>query len=329
MKPRILFVAWYPYGVSWVRRDLDILKEYYAVEVVQCIRLADALKIFIKMMKVDISFVWFAGKAAAATVFFSKLLGKKSIVVAAGADAARVPEIEYGTALNPINRFFVQFSFQYADVVLAVSESTRIELLKNYHVNPEKVRVVYHGFEYEKYKSEGEKENLVLTVGGVSWGNMARKGLETFVKAANYLNDVKFMLVGAHEDECISYLKSIAGSNVKFTGFIPFPDLLGFMQKARVYVQVSAHEGFGCSLAEAMLCEEVPVITKRGAIPEVVGNTGIYVPYGNPRKTALAIKEALLSPKGKEARNRIVKKFPLSKREEALHEIIKNLLDEC
>ena len=326
IRPKVLFVAWHPYEVSWVHRDIEILRREFTVKVARFATFVDVLNVICQIKEVDVSFVWFGGKAAAITVFLSKLLRKKSIVIAAGADAARVPDIGYGMSLNPINRFFVQFSFQYADAVLAVSESTRIELLKNYHVNPEKVRVVYHGFDYEKYKPKGKKENLVLTVGGISWGTLVKKGLETFIKATNYLNDVNFMLIGAYEDDSILYLKSIAGSNVKFTGFIPFPDLLGFMQKAKVYVQVSAHESFGCSLAEAMLCECVPVVTKRAALPEVVGDTGYYVPVDDPKQTARIIEEALFSEKGSLARKRIIQKFSLQRREKELMMIIKNLL---
>ena len=71
-------------------------------------------------------------------------------------------------------------------------------------------------------------------------------------------------------------------------------------------------------MAEGMLCGCVPVVTDRGAIPEVVGDTGFYVPYGDPEATAEAIKEALNSNKGKQARERIKKMFPIERREREL-----------
>ncbi len=99
------------------------------------------------------------------------------------------------------------------------------------------------------------------------------------------------------------------------------------MQRAKVYVQVSAHEGFGCSLAEAMLCECVPVVTDRGAIPEVVGDTGFYVPFGDSKVAATKIKDAMMATKnGKRARERIVNLFPLQKRERDLVKEIDSLL---
>ncbi|MHA1664403.1 MAG: hypothetical protein ACTSVW_01050 [Candidatus Njordarchaeales archaeon] len=50
-----------------------------------------------------------------------------------------------------------------------------------------------------------------------------------------------------------------------------------------------------------MSCCCVPVVTRRYALPEVVGDTGFYVPYYDPKSTAEAIKKALRSNKGMEA----------------------------
>ena len=51
-----------------------------------------------------------------------------------------------------------------------------------------------------------------------------------------------------------------------------------------------------------------------------------FVPYGDPEATAEAIKEALNSNKGKEARKRIKNMFPIEKREKELEEVINNIL---
>jgi glycosyltransferase involved in cell wall biosynthesis len=185
--------------------------------------------------------------------------------------------------------------------------------------------VVYHGFNHNIYRPEGKQEDIVLTIGIISWGTMKKKGIETFVKAAKYLKNIRFVLIGDYQDDCINYLKSIASSNVKFTGYIPFSDLLDYMKKAKVYVQVSAHESFSSSLAEAMLCECVPVVTRRAALPEVVGNVGYYVQYDNPEQTAIAIKNAMISGKGKLARCRIIDNFDISFRQNSIQKIIDSL----
>lgn len=62
------------------------------------------------------------------------------------------------------------------------------------------------------------------------------------------------------------------------------------------------------------------------ALPEVVGDTDFYVSYVNPETTAEAIKGALKSNKGKEARDRIENVFPIEKRELELIEIINEVM---
>ena len=174
-------------------------------------------------------------------------------------------------------------------------------------------------------KNKNKKE-LVITVGNVTWGTVTKKGLETFVKSAKYLPDIDFVVIGKHIDDSIEYLKSISSPNVKFTGYVSFDELLKLYQTAKVYVQVSGHESFGCSLAEAMLCECVPVVTNRAALPEVVDDAGFYVEFNNPKETTRQIKKALKSNRGKLARDRIKIQFPFEKRKDLIINIINELL---
>ena len=145
----------------------------------------------------------------------------------------------------------------------------------------------------------------MITVGVINEDTVKRKGIECFVKSARYLPHVRFAVIGGWLDDSIEYLKSIAPQNVEFTGFVSDDELLEWYLKAKVYCPLSLYESFGMALAESMCCECVPVVINNAALPEVVGDTGFYVPYGDPEATAEAIKEALKSDKGKEARERI------------------------
>jgi len=322
-KTKIAFV-YYSHS-TFVDYDYEILLKHFVISRVEYKKIWDAFKIAKVVLKSDISFSWFADGWAFFAVLFSKLFRKKSIVVVGGYDVACEPQINYGLCTkNKLRQWMSKFALNNADILLPVSNSTKTECFK-YLTRPRDLSVLYHGVNPEKFEPSGEKENnLVITVGGVNWSNLKRKGIETFVKSAKFIPEAHFVVIGKFIDDSINYLQSIATSNVEFTDFISDDELLRYYQKAKVYVQPSLHEGFGCSVAEAMLCECIPVVSEKGALPEVAGETGFYAPYGDEKATGDAIKEALKlgSSKGKEARERIKEIFSIEKREKGLTEIL-------
>jgi len=330
MNNKILAV---PEGGIFLKRDVEILKNHFEVRTAPTFNrkkpittLPSIFKILKGTLWADVTFSWFADTHAFLAVLFSMMLRKKSVVVASGYSVAAMPEIKYGAMRGGISKRVVKFILRHATKVLAVSEFNMKEILK--YIESGKVKLVYHSADSSEFKPAGEKQkNLVVTTGNVMRSNLTRKGLETFVKSARFLPEVEFILIGRSMDDSADYLKSIATSNVKFTGYIPSKELINYYQRAKVYVQVSMHESFGIALAEAMLCECVPVVTNTTALPEVVGDTGFYVPYGDPEATAKAISKALNCDKGKEARERIKRMFPPEKRERELIAEIQELLE--
>jgi glycosyltransferase involved in cell wall biosynthesis len=314
-----------------MQQDLDLLKKHFSVKVVNmCFlhnlkgTLVTPVRLIAGCIWADELFCWFANRDTFVAIVASQLFKKKAVVAVGGADVAAIPEIGYGAVLYKTGRFYSRFVLNRAVKVLPDSKDAKkgtLSLLKN----AAKVTLIYLGIDVEKFKPSGPKEDKVITVGVVSRANLKRKGLETFVKTAAYLPDTEFLLIGEFLDDSIDYLRSIASRNVKFTGFVTESDLVIYYQMAKVYVQVSAHEAFGASLAEAMASECVPVVTDKGALPEVVGDAGIYVPYGDSAATAAGILEALESDKGKLARQRIESCFSSHRREVALCRTIKQL----
>ena len=330
-KLRVLFID-PSSGNTFIKNDERILKKHFNIRVLNWPAEKHTefkiLKILLRK-DIDLIFMWFARRYFAPVIFFSKLFRIPSIVIAGGGDVATVPEINYGQfTLSWHKRMLSKYVLKNADMVLPVSNFTKNEMLEK--VKPKKLKLVYNGVDIKKFKPSGEKENnLVITVGGVKWSNLKRKGIEPFVKTAKFLPEARFVVIGKYQDDSIDYLKSIAPSNVEFTGFVSEDELIKWYQKAKVYNQPSRHEGFGCSVAEAMLCECIPVVSTCGALPEVIGDCGFTVPYGDEKATAEAIKKALNAPDefGKKARNSIKENFPLKRREKELVKIINNMIE--
>lgn len=230
------------------------------------------------------------------------------------------PEINYGLFTSWWKKWCPLFVFRYADLILNVSEFNRHEAIANAQANPATAKLLYHGFDAERFRPlpQVNKERLVITVGGVDWERLERKGYERFVRAASYLPKVRFALIGQSHDGAIDHLRKMAPDNVMFPGRVSDDGLLSWLSRAKVYVQASVHEAFGCSLAEAMLCECVPVVSRRAALSEVTGDCGFYVDDLKPRLLAAQIEKALASDLGHRARQRIVCEFPMAKRQAAL-----------
>lgn len=319
----ILYV--YKHDRSFVRRDLDMLRNHF--KVIPCyFNFINFFRLPILMIRSDIVFIWFASYHAFITTILAKMFSKKVIIVTGGYDVAGEKEINYGLMRNVLLKRMVKYILKNVDKILAVSEFNKKEIEK--YLGIKDAEVIYNSVDSKKFTPSGKKEKMVITVGFISRENVKRKGLETFVKAARYIPEAKFLVIGRALDDSIEHLKSISSENVEFTGFVSDGELLNYYQRAKVYCQLSYYESFGMAPAEAMLCECIPVVTDRGALPEVVGDTGFYVPYGDEKATAKAIKKALEAPEelGKKARERIVKLFSHRMREERLVRTIRELV---
>ena len=165
----------------------------------------------------------------------------------------------------------------------------------------------------------------MITVGIVDATNLDRKGIRVFVQAAAEVPEVDFVVAGKIVGEAGAALERIATPNVRLTGWLEHEELESLLRRARVYVQASRHEGFGVAVAEAMLARCVPVVTRAGALPEVVGDTGILLDDGSPRAVALGVREALHLDLGDAARARVLEHFSVRRRREGLFALLDEL----
>jgi len=325
----ILLVHGYP--STFIVADLKLLKEKYNVRELWFKRsLKDIWKsIYVSLKGVlwaQVIYCWFGASHALIPAILGRILKRKVVVVACGYDIANMPEIAYGNMRPGIRRYIGRLVFFCANQVLAASNHAKSELIRNVGVSSARIKTIYLGFPAVSFDQDKKKEKTAVCLGIVDFSNLKRKGIEHFVAAAQYLPDVRFLLVGEHKDGAVNYLKSIASRNVEILGFVK--DLNSMMDSSSVIVQVSAHEGFGCAVAEGMLKGCIPVVSNRGSLPEVVGDKGIYTAYGNPLEIARAIKKAL--EKGPEAhlsaRTHILNKFPEDLRKREIYDVLDNLV---
>jgi glycosyltransferase involved in cell wall biosynthesis len=278
----------------------------------------------------DLVFGWFASWHTWLPMEFAKLQGRPSVLVIGGYDLANMPEIGYGHQRGGIKRWVSRRAMHSAGCLLTNSYYSQEEAVRNTTLSKEEVRAVYHGIpDPFGVLPKGPRERMVLTVGNVDRSNLQRKGHEAFVRTAALLPDVNFVLAGAWKDGAVDRLRAIATPNVKLTGRLSDEELNDYYRRASVYVQASLHEGFGMSVAEAMMAGCVPVVSRAGALPEVTGDSGIFVDAPEPAVIARAIEKALAYPEEARGwiRQRILDRFPMEKRGQFLEELIRPLMN--
>ena len=271
----------------------------------------------------ELVFVYFVfTKYIPLLALITKALRRKLIVVTGGIDATWVPDIQWGDMGSPVRRKLFALVMQLADSVLPFSETSAREILL--YGKPRRMRTAYLGVDTRIFRPDGSERlsRVVTACHTISRMALLQKGIEPFVRAARFVPEAEFVVVGAFADDSIDRLKSIATANVHFTmKRYSAEECAELFRTAKVYVQASAHEGFGLSLAEAMACGCVPVVANRYAMPETVGDTGYLTPFNDPPALARAIREALAHPeKGLAARQRVLDHFTVEHRRRLLKE---------
>lgn len=306
-----------------------MLGKHFDVKIFPIRFFRDVFKIFSSIKRSDVVLHIFANWTSFICMVFSKLLHKKFIVMAAGMDCSWIEENGkikniYISGFDSLWRLLIsKIVFNHSDMVLSVSKFAKsgVSLISN----PRRMRVVYLGLPYAK-NNHMKKDNVVITVGSVSRFNIKKKGFEAFARVSHYFPDVLFYIIGNIVDiNVASYLQQLGGDNLYLTGYLTKERLNTFMDKAKVYCQLSECETFGYALAEAMLHKCVPVVTNRGSMPEVVDDTGLLVDYGNSKDIINAIRKAL-NMSGSNARKKVLEKFSIDKNRKYLCDSIYEVL---
>lgn len=204
-----------------------------------------------------------------------------------------------------------------ADRIIAVSDSTRQDLVDIYGVLPEKIRVIYSGLDpdagrrvsseeknriREKY---GLPENYILYLGTLE----PRKNIVSLLKAFEKMkkdgvlknSDFKLVVAGAkgwlYENIFRTAGNFSSKKDVVFTGFVQEEDKPALYAAAKLFVYPSFYEGFGFPPLEAM-AQGTPVITSNiSSLPEAAGNAAIMINPTNTDELLQAMKKVLTDAK--------------------------------
>ncbi len=85
-------------------------------------------------------------------------------------------------------------------------------------------------------------------------------------------------------------------AEIRFLGYVPPDDLPFLYAGAAAFVYPSLYEGFGLPPLEAMASGVPVLVANRSALPEVVGDAGVFIDPVDPPGTAAALRSILEDP---------------------------------
>lgn len=205
--------------------------------------------------------------------------------------------IHFPASFNRANRIYltwaVRHAVQQAKRLVAISESTKRDLVKLFGAPPEKIAVVYCGVDsaftparnqaaIDALKQKYRVDKFVLHVGTIE----PRKNLPCLVRAfAKMKRQTKLphqlVLIGARGWKYAEVDAAIEATGIAreiiFPGYVPQAELPTWYHAADLFVYPSLYEGFGLPPLDA-LASGTPTITSNAAsLPEVVGDAALQI----------------------------------------------------
>jgi len=210
-------------------------------------------------------------------------------------------------------------SIKKADIIIMPSNFIYHEAISKYEFDKSILRVVYPGVDHDifrEYSSDLVKrvcekyklpENFILFVGSIE----PRKNLKNLILAYNLLpeslkRDFSLVLTGFSgwkNSEIMGLLNK--NNKVIYTGYVSEIELALIYNKASVFVFPSFYEGFGLPPLEAMACGCPVIVSDSASLPEVCGDSALYVNPKEPESIANSIMKII---EDTELRNQLVRK---------------------
>ena len=198
-----------------------------------------------------------------------------------------------------------------ADAIIAVSECTKNDLTKHYHVDPAKITVVYEAAA-PRFTPQAEEtvaavraryrlpERYLLTVCVIE----PRKNHAGFLRAFERLYqedpDLYWVIGGSqgwlYERFFAQLERSPARDHAILAGYIEDQDLPAVYGGALAFVFPSLYEGFGLPPLEAMACGAPVVSSNASSLPQVCGDAARYFCPHDDEQMFDALRAVLADP---------------------------------
>lgn len=211
--------------------------------------------------------LWSAMAKADADIYYQRCSGVATGIVAAFSIRNKRPfvfagasDLDFTPGPSPVilpgrrDRAIYRWGLKKASAVIAQNERQLSLLTQNYGLDGVLIPSCYDD-------STILASNEASTAGEILWVGMIRppKRPEFFLEMARRLPNLHFRMIGgtiSNSPESLEYYESLRHEasripNLVFMGFVPYADIDGHFDKARVFVNTSEHEGFPNTFLQA------------------------------------------------------------------------------
>ncbi|MFD2162928.1 glycosyltransferase family 4 protein [Paradesertivirga mongoliensis] len=212
------------------------------------------------------------------TYFFDRL--KKPLVITIhDMTYERLPEYFWAEdSLTKLKRL----NIERADRIIAISETTKSDLLKYSEVDESKIQVIYHGMDLKSPFVTNPIDNLpekyLLFVGDRSGYKNFYLFLNAFKRVSAQHPDIQVILTGGGSLKVaeLEYLKLIKLDDKVSHKNVSDSELNFLYQNATCFIYPSLHEGFGLPILEAFRAGCPMILSDTECFKEIASYAAIY-----------------------------------------------------
>lgn len=208
-----------------------------------------------------------------------------------------------------LHKIYVKEAIHKADHLIAITEATKTDILKEYNVPESKISVVYHGVDKNKFRLMNDKDNplikevlskynitkpYIIYVGNVQPRKNVQNLIRGFIELKKEYKEIQLVIAGASAwliDEVMEEIKDLMNEDIIFTGRFQDKELVPLLWGAKLFVLPSLYEGFGLPILEAGACGLPTLVSNTPSLLEIVGDINLTFDPLNPED----IKEKILT----------------------------------
>lgn len=209
------------------------------------------------------------------------------------------------------NYLFYSYKFiaKFAWKIIAISEATRQDLIKHFHVDSQKIHVVHHGYDVSQGFNSANTEEIhtdllarlpakfILFVSTLQ----PRKNLSGLITAFRIFKTQhpdmphKLVVVGKPGWKYHPILEDIKANSdiVVYLGHVSDAEKAICFKRADAFVSASFYEGFGMWLLEAFTAGVPVAVSNNSSLPEIAGDAAMYFNADSTQEIAQSISNIL------------------------------------